>query len=142
MNNTDVKNFLGPFYFLSNFYPVVVVLDDIEYPTVEHAYIAAQNDSMYFKYLIKEAPSVQVAREIGRFTKIRSNWSEISHNVMYNLLVQKFNQPDFQQELCKTGTRKLVGTNSWDKTYWNVTPSDEPSRLAVLLMEIRLEMLL
>ena len=39
---TRITRFHGEYRFLSNFYPVKVEYDGVQYPTVEHAYQAAK----------------------------------------------------------------------------------------------------
>lgn len=41
MNETNIINsFTGKYAFLSNFYPSPITIDNIQYPTVEHAFQA------------------------------------------------------------------------------------------------------
>ena len=138
MTKPPIDSFRGEYEFLSNLHPCTVVLDGLEYPSVEHAYQAAKSTDPEFRRKVRKAP-VKMAMRWGKKTKCRSDWDRIKRGVMERLLRQKFNDPELWVLLQSTGERALVEGNTWGDTYWGVCKGVGRNHLGRLLMKIRSE---
>ena len=67
----DIIRFNSEYVFLSNFYPSLITIDGIKYPTVEHAYQAAKTMDRREKLAIAAARSPGQAKKIGRKSFLR-----------------------------------------------------------------------
>lgn len=135
----NVATFSGAYRFLSNFWPAKVWLDDLEYPTVEHAYQAAKTLSPMCRELIRTAPSASAAKRLGKEVAIRPDWPAVKIDVMRGLLRQKFSDPALEQLLLATGDAELVEGNFWHDIFWGVCDGEGLNWLGRLLMQVREE---
>lgn len=129
--------FRGPHYFLSNFFPCVVTLDGVQYPTVEHAYHAAKTLDTRLRSEIRGQPTPGAAKVAMESMPVREDWEHVKVATMLGLLRQKFARPDLRELLLATGTAPLVELNTWGDTFWGVCDGRGENRLGRLLMEIR-----
>jgi ribA/ribD-fused uncharacterized protein len=139
MTNT-IDSFTGDFKFLSNFYPCKVKLDDVEYPSVEHAYQAAKTlDTEERKpFHTHPLPTAGGSKKLGRKLSIRPDWESVKLKVMEDLLIQKFKDDFLKKQLQETGDAKLVEGNWWGDTFWGVdAKKGGKNHLGLLLMKIR-----
>jgi len=144
---TRIDKFDGNWGCYSNFWPVIVKLDGIEYPSVEHAFQAAKTlDPKYRVGFQNSSVSPGDAKKMGRKLKIRPDWEEVKVSVMRDLLVQKFSYSILKRKLMSSFTAELIEGNWWHDTFWGVCQgncrqgSHEPfgeNWLGKLLMEIR-----
>lgn len=68
----EIKQFMGPFRFLSNFYPSEITHNGIAYPTVEHFYQAMKCVDKNEAFAIANAATPVQAKRMGRKVKIRA----------------------------------------------------------------------
>ena len=61
---SKIDSFSGEHKFLSNFYPCNVTLDDIGYPSVEHAYQAAKTLNPEERQIIAETAQPNIAKKL------------------------------------------------------------------------------
>ena len=102
---------MNPFYilqdkydFLSNFYPSVVEMDGLEYPTVEHAYQAAKTSDIEQRKRIRDYGKPGEAKRAGRRIKRPSNWFDYNLQVMEDLVRQKFTRyPELGEKVAGNG---------------------------------------
>ena len=138
MGETAITWFEDPPYeFLSNFYATTVLLDGVEYPTVEHAYQAAKTLDLSEREHVRSAPSPAVAKERGRQVTIRPDWDDRKAAVMRDLLAQKFSDPVLRKRLAATAPLELIEGNTWGDRFWGVYEGQGENWLGRLLMEIR-----
>lgn len=137
-----VFGFRGVYRFLSNFWPVEVVLDGVTYASTEHAYQAAKtlDPAMRAKFATLETPSE--AKRLGESITVRPDWDEIRRGVMKDLLWQKFQREDLITLLLATDDAEIVEANSWHDTYWGwctcaTHKGQGENNLGELLMEVR-----
>lgn len=135
--NLHIRGFFGPFRFLSNFVAVTVELDDISFPSVEHAYVAAKTTDIELRLKIASIETAARAKTFGRKMKLRDDWNAIKLDVMRDLLMQKFAQEPFRTKLLQTAPMYLEETNTWGDTFWGVCDGIGQNNLGWLLMEIR-----
>ena len=137
----SITSFRDNFYFLSNFYPVIIVYEFDEYPSVEHAYQAAKTLDKDYRMLIAKAKTAAKAKKIGRVVPIKEDWETVKMDVMRQLLRSKFSNPKLKKLLLHTKTHKLVEGNWWGDTFWGVDMQGKGSNwLGKLLMELREEL--
>lgn len=135
---SDITSFHTEGYrWLSNFWPVQVILDGDTYPSVENAYQAAKVS------ITKREPfqhcTPGVAKQFGQVVTPRLGWDEDKVLVMRGLIAQKFAPgTDLAEKLVSTGNRKLVEGNSWGDTFWGVSSGQGQNRLGRILMEQRI----
>jgi ribA/ribD-fused uncharacterized protein len=133
----DIKEFLGPHRWLSNFWPAPVVMDGDAYPTVEHAYQAAKTLDPGERKGIRDTASPGAAKRLGGFVTKRDDWDTIKLEVMRRLLLQKFAIPELRQKLLDTGDARIIEGNTWGDTFWGVCRGNGTNHLGRLIEDIR-----
>ena len=118
--NKDINSFVGEFEMFSNFFPAIVQLEGLNFPTVEHAYVASKSKEYFFRKLIVELPASKagLAKRRGRNIRLRGDWSEVKIDIMHDLLCQKFSQEPFKTKLLETNDAKIVEGNHWHDNIW------------------------
>lgn len=152
---SEINSFSGDWDFLSNFYDAPVLLDAVNFRSVEHAYQAAKSlDPQKREVLSLEFnPTLTAAKakRIGRNLKLRDGWDDMKVGYMRHFLMQKFAPLVMRRKLLSTGTAELIEGNWWHDVYWGVCmhqmngktcdhPPHNPkgeNHLGLLLMEIR-----
>ncbi len=131
-----INDFRGKYYFLSNFYPCALMVDNRMYSCSEGAYMSMKTIDPKvrdkFSYLAGKD-----ARKLGRSVTIRPNWDDLRLGMMEMVLNAKFAQnPTLMKRLIDTGNEELVEGNTWGDHFWGV---DEfgANNLGKLLMKIR-----
>lgn len=133
-----IDEFSGPYRYLSNFYPSLVVLDGVEYPTVEHAYQAAKTLDPNERRHILTAATPGRAKRLGRRVHLRPDWEEVKVQVMAKLVWQKFSRhPELRRQLLATGGQRLAEGNSWGDVFWGVCGGRGQNYLGRILMRVR-----
>lgn len=74
---SSITNFRGQYDFLSNFYYSPIVCDDLEFPTVEHAFQAAKCLGLEDKKRILDCKSPTIAKRAGRRVPLRPDWESV-----------------------------------------------------------------
>jgi N-glycosidase YbiA len=135
-----ISSFTGDYSFLSNFHPAEVSLDDINYPSVEHAYQAAKTLNKEERKPFHKLPPIMAAasKKLGRKLSIRADWEDVKLQIMEDLLVQKFAIPELKEKLLQTKNALLVEGNWWGDQFWGVDArKGGQNHLGKLLMKIR-----
>lgn len=145
--NRSIVAFDGAFRYLSNFYPVLIHYEGIDYPTVEHAYQAAKFVDDEIRQGIAQVRNPgTVKRFAHEFESVglqRKEWTVISLNVMRDLLALKFAQAPYGGWLVQTYPMHLEEGNYWHDNFYGACTcpkcDDEPKLnwLGRLLMERR-----
>lgn len=146
-----IRSFSGDYRFLSNFWPVYVIYNGIQYPSVEHAYQAAKSIDHNYRLLVQRCKGGKQAKQLGRplerggMCVLRENWEGIKIPTMRLLLNQKFEVPYLRERLLATGERMIIEGNWWHDTFWGRCTckrhNDEGENyLGLLLMAIRYEL--
>lgn len=133
----SIKGFSGPYRFLSNFYPAVVELDGMYFPTVEHAYQAAKFDDVAIRRSVQCCATPGKAKRFGKSGLIRTDWSEVRYDIMHDLIMQKFSKAEFAKMLLSTGDKYIEETNTWQDVYWGVCNGVGENNLGKILMSVR-----
>src|ERR1035437_1717697 len=116
-----ILGFFGQFRFLSNFFILEngVSLDDVYYPSVEHAYQAAKWPyHMREQFLgVSAGKAKSLGREAPKFNA--KKWDKQKAALMAALCRQKFlNNPKLKEMLLMTEGCQLEERNSWKDIFW------------------------
>ncbi len=118
--STVINSFKGEYDIFSNFYPAIVHFEGLNYPTVEHAYVASKSKEFFFRKLICALPAEKagLAKRRGRTGRLRSDWEDVKIDIMYDLLCQKFKQEPFKSKLLETDDAIIIEGNYWHDNVW------------------------
>lgn len=142
LNNDPINEFKGPYRFLSNFYMVPVTYEGVQYPSSEHAYMAAKTTSEPVRQYIATIISPKDAKAYGRQVQLRTGWDAMKYDVMVTILRSKFSGPMMQSLLLNTYSRELIEGNWWNDKIWGVCLKTNVGQnlLGKALMQIRAEL--
>ena len=139
--------FTGPWQLIDNFAPCPVKIDlgagEMTYPTSEHAFAAAKARNSATHLRIAGKPNPGAAKAAGRRCRIRPDWEDIKFDVMWRVLIAKFQQnADAWGVLQMTGARPIYEGNTWNDDIWGVLQQQDGTwkgrnALGQMLMEIR-----
>lgn len=133
-----ITTFRGQYFFLSNFYPVRVHFEGLEYPTVEHAYQAAKTVQAEERLTIQALRTPAEAKKMGRQITIRSDWDGWKVAIMFELVFKKFYEnTQLGGLLVSTGTRPIIEENWWGDTFWGTYKGRGRNELGEILMDVR-----
>lgn len=135
-----ITNFAGRFAFLSNFYPVHLTYKNRTYKSSEHAYQARKANNTSQHDFIAKAPTAASAKARGKVCSKRADWAEIKIQVMWDILVAKFENPMLRELLLDTGDAELIEGNTWGDVFWGVCGGVGENWLGKLLMKLRAEL--
>lgn len=133
----SIEKFSGDYRFLSNFYPSIFSVNEVEYQTVEHFFQANKTKDPDEFEKIRKALTPGEAKRLGQKVTLRNYWEDIKILVMVRALDEKFKIPELREKLLKTGDAHLVEGNHWNDTYWGVCNGEGKNMLGVLLVELR-----
>ena len=138
-----ITEFKDEYRWLSNFSPVSIELDEIEYPSVEHAYMSAKSDNEYWKNYCSNKNNT--AGEVKRASKtiiLVDNWDEIKLSIMEECLMQKFTQEPYMTNLINTKNVEIEEGNRWGDKFWGICLKTNvgENNLGKLIMKIRKEL--
>jgi len=133
-----IKEFKGEYRFLSNFWPVKIVHNNIEFLSVESAYQSSKSLEQK-DWLLCSKLTPGLAKKFGKNLNLREDWELIKDNIMLDLLRKKFTNTYLKDLLLNTGDYKLEEGNYWGDTYWGICNGVGKNRLGVLLMQVREE---
>lgn len=133
-----------PYGVFSNLYKRVLTLDEVEYPTAEHAYQAgkARKDSVRKWLMDAPSPSLLAMAAHGLYVwDVAPDWSKTKFDRMRRVLMAKYTQQeDLKQLLLSTGEARLVEVATVDNAVnrlWGEVNGVGKNMLGVLLMEVR-----
>lgn len=86
---------------------------------------------------IKPGAIKKVADLLRTYGLVQKNWDDKRVDIMIDLLMQKYQNPDLAKQLQETGDKTLVEGNSWNDTYWGVVDNRGGNMLGRILMNIR-----
>ena len=135
-----ISEFQNEYRWLSNFAPVIVVHDEVEYPSVEHAYMSAKSDETVWKEFCAAADiNPKWVKKLSTLIVVKSDWEVMKLDIMKSCLVQKYHTEPYRTKLLKTGDQCIQEGNNWGDKFWGVcleTNTGE-NNLGKLIMEIR-----
>lgn len=137
MNTKEpILGFSGKYSWLSNFALCSVRYENVLYPTVENAYVAAKTLNLDHRRLVQDCYPGQ-AKKYGKNFDLREDWERIKVLVMKQLLLQKFSQSPYRELLISTDGQYIEETNWWHDTFWGVCEGKGKNMLGTLIMDIR-----
>ncbi len=135
-----ILGFFKDFRFLSNFHMCKVVVDGIEFPSSEHAYMAEKTIYREEKEIIAKIEKATDVKKYGSSMTISKEfWDEYRLIAMTKVLMAKFTQnEDLKEQLLATGDKLLVETNWWNDRFWGEDINGNgKSMLGECLMAVR-----
>ncbi len=147
-----IDSFTGRWFFLSNFYPIIIDHQGIKYPSVEHYYVAMKikDDQMIdgrfipfidCREMLSKIPKAADVKRIGRSLKIRKDWDVIKLSIMEWGVREKFKDEKLIEMLLSTIGEEIVEGNFWNDTFWGVCNGKGQNNLGKILMMIRKEII-
>lgn len=136
----SITSFRNEYFFLSNFYPVEIKTATTTFPTVEHAFQGMKTLDLTIRQKIANCQTAKEAKQLGRRIKLRDDWEAVKVEIMYQLLKQKFSNPELAEQLKATGDKELIEGNTWNDTFWGVCKGTGQNMLGKLLMRVRSEL--
>ena len=134
-----IKRFRDSYFFLSNFYPVNIRFDGIEYSSVEAAFQASKSTSYSIRKKFAKVDGAQ-AKSMGRRVALRPDWEKVKLGIMYELCYTKFTENEsLKSRLIATGTQEIIEGNFHGDTYWGMVDGKGLNMLGKILMRIREE---
>jgi len=135
-----IERFTGQHSFLSNFHPVVVELDGMTFPSVEHAFQAAKSLDPVDRARLARALTPGHAKRLGRTLPLPPEWDTLRLEVMARLLAQKFRTPYLRRALLATGDAHLEEGNTWGDRFWGTCNGEGANHLGRMLMAVRAQL--
>ena len=140
MINTCIKEFQGEYRWLSNFYDCDIIINDIKYKSVEHAYQSMKTADINWKMVCSDFNnSAGKIKKYSKNIKVDSDWKNKNVDIMYSLLVQKYNKEPFYSLLLNTGDSIIQEGNTWNDTFFGIDLKTGIGKnvLGILIMKIR-----
>lgn len=134
--------FKGEFEYLSNFHPSKITRWGIEFPTVEHIFVAAKTTDMKLRREIAQISTPAKAKKFGRKLKLRPDWEEVKYQEMREAIRGKFADPRLMHQL-QMIEGEIVEHNTWHDNTWGACTcqrcANRPKQnwLGRLIMEVR-----
>ncbi len=135
-----ITEFQNEYRWLSNFAPVKIKLDGLEFPSVEHAYMSAKSDDVEWKkFCSNQNNKAGDVKRQSRNITLKKDWNEIKLEVMANCIKQKFNTEPYITKLLETGTQHIQEGNRWNDKFWGVClkTNKGENHLGRLIMDVR-----
>jgi N-glycosidase YbiA len=128
----EIDDFVGAYRFLSNFYP--------DGPgSVEHLFQAFKCANVADAVRIMKLETPGEAKKIGRAVEMRTCWEQNKIEVMYGLILSKFQDQTLRTMLINTGTAELIEGNTWGDDFWGTCNGIGRNELGKILMRVRKE---
>ena len=151
-----IMRFVGDYKSFSNFFILKnpVRFEEMDYWTVENAYVAGKTTNPSIRYRISQMSPWQ-AKWFGKKIleeNISANpeWNDgFRLWLMEELVFQKFSKnPELKEKLIATGDAKIVEGNTWHDNFFGVCvcgkcpedkkrPKEQHNHLGIILMDVR-----
>lgn len=116
---SSIREFSGSYRFLSNFWLCKVPFEDVTWPSLEHAFVAAKTLDPAERNQILQIHSPGQVKRYGRKLTLRPGWEEMRVDVMRQLLASKFAPGStLATILALTSPNTLVEGNHWHDQFW------------------------
>ena len=138
-----ITEFQNEYRWLSNFAPVKIKLDGLEFPSVEHAYMSAKSeDEEWKKFCSNSNNTAGDVKRKSRSILLKDDWNKIKFKVMANCIKQKFNTEHYRTKLLETKDEHLQEGNRWNDKFWGVClkTNKGENNLGKLIMNVRSEL--
>lgn len=141
---TAIETFKGNYRFLSNFtyFDRPMSYGNLEFPTVEHFYVAMKTTDNILRKTISNHP-IKGLKQLGSGITLRDDWESIKLDVMLYALRYKFSNknPRLRKLLLDTNDLYIQEGNWWEDKFWGYCFKTEvgENNLGKLLMQVREE---
>ena len=135
---SEICEFRGENYYLSNFYETPVTYEGITYQNNEAAFQAQKclnpKDRIQFAGM-----NATEAKKLGRSVTLRPDWERVKTSIMRDVVHAKFSQhPELAEKLMATGNAYLAEGNTWHDRVWGIDENRNGANLlGIILMEER-----
>jgi len=136
MKKKEINSFDGEYKFLSNFFLHPIMWEGLVYPAVENAFQANKTTDFEERFKFQHYTPAK-AKQKGRQLDLRDDWDKIKNEVMYDILIEKFKDPELQKKLLDTHPLELVEGNWWGDEYWGRCNGKGHNWLGIILMDVR-----
>jgi N-glycosidase YbiA len=137
----DITLFVGDYAFLSTFFPVEIIFQNITFPSIQHALVAAMTEDTEIQVKISGIPKPGIALQYGKTLRPFAGWDdEYRIKIMTDFIDQKFHpvqHPELVQKLLDTEDRILINTDLWGDDFFGVCVGKGSNHTGRLLMEKR-----
>lgn len=133
-------------YFLSNKFPTIIATPWGQYKNAEAAFQAAKCADEAQREMFKDLDGF-TAEKLGSFSgysgrriTVRSDWNNVSYDIMCQVITAKFANEALATKLLATGEEELIFGNNSDRIWgavWNNTTWEGENRLGKILMSVR-----
>ena len=106
-----ILEFRGPYEFLSMHSNYSVQINGLNFPTREHALHYFKTNDPEMREKIRQAPTPNAAKAIGRSVNLRLDWDQISEDVIYLVNKLGYKNPILRKKILETEGRILVEGN-------------------------------
>lgn len=115
-----IESFKGDFADFSNFAPVQIYYKGINFPTVEHAFVASKSNDQLFRFNISQIPAHRAgeAKRRGKRMVLRRDWELVKLKNMKRFLMQKYSYERYRRLLISTVDAIIIEGNYWHDNYW------------------------
>ena len=130
----------GCVYEFSNYAPIQVTIPDLGTFKYAEAAFQAFKNPLCKEYVSKQIASKTpaVSKTLGRCTDLRADWYEKRDQIMFKILIYKFNQhPYLKEKLLNTGFRSFIDKTNFDY-YWGYVHGNGKNVFGNLLEKVRL----
>lgn len=134
-----IYGFFQEYRWLSNFHMCPVTVDNITFPSSEHAFMAMKTLDHSVRRHIAHIDRPQDAKAYGRGVELRRGWDQgLRVTMMEKVLDAKFSQNiDLARKLLATCDKHLEETNNWGDRFWGVVDGHGENQLGNALMRVR-----
>ncbi len=127
---------------LSNFFLSPMIVQEKEYPTVEHWFQSQKFTNSDLQEKIRTCATASQAKKLGRTRdqSFRSDWDFVKEEILFEGLKAKFTQNILLHNLLlKTGEEELIENSPWDSYWGSGRTGKGKNRMGALLMKLRSE---
>ena len=137
-----IKEFQGKYRWLSNFAPINIRLGNLNYASVEHAYMSMKSADIEWKKKCASTSSPGQIKRLSKTITLCEDWDSIRLSVMESLVRIKFNDPDYKAKLLATGNQNIQEGNYWNDKFFGISlkTGDGENHLGRIIMKIRDEL--
>jgi len=120
-----------------------MILQEKEYPTVEHWFQSQKFTTPELQEKIRLSSSPAQAKKLGRTrdSTFKSNWDAVKEEILFEGLKAKFTQNSVLRGLLlKTYSEELIEQSPWDSYWGSGRTGKGKNRMGYLLMKLRSEL--
>lgn len=139
-----IYGFFGRYEFLADYSLCEIPYQGILYPTLRHAYKAAEFPPGPVRIKIaKERDLSKVEAIVRAYENVdhwRPGWVEEHLNVMVDLYCRKFQRSPWRELLLATEDLGLFNVNTWRDRYWGIYQNEGKNLQGEILTHIRADL--